>query len=244
MADPIIPRPGVQTSFITGSIVYGPQGVTVPIISIVNEAGVTTLSTAGPHNLQIGDAFSVVLVPNVQTSQLQWPPNFNGSFTVLTVVNGNTISFVQALPNPAPSNGPPLGPLVPVGQVDSGELGIGNPPLVGGPQKFPGPYAYITVSYALIQETFKTALIDPRGYWIVNPATTMKSIFISKRAQADQAVMINQNQIYRMPLQYLTAFPVDLKHGPFAFWPPNRFYFSPTDPSAGGVLMRQWAPVF
>lgn len=233
-----------------GSIVYGPSQTTVKVSQIYNTKGMTTVSTVGPHGLGPGDSFSILGSDN---------PNFNGSFVVGQVLNAASFSFPQSPPLPASSGGP--GPVVPDGSLNSGELGVGNPPPTPGVAAQYGQYGFITIPYSVIQASFKKAFVPggtgfstydgPRSFppppsvaWAVNPGTFLKFVFLGKRMQADVAVDLAQNQLYRFPVRYLGACDVDQQGRYSIYVLPNRFYVSPVDPSISVKLMRGWVPLF
>jgi hypothetical protein len=197
-------NPPSQISFV-GRVIWGPQGVTINIVEIYNTGGRTEVTTQGPHGLSPGMSFVIVASDN---------PNFNGTWMVETVTGSSGLTFLQAPPVPAASN--QEGPI-----YQDGGLADPTLPLVGGPIKFPGPYCFLHVHYSYIQQLFRQSPMDPRGNYLINPSTVLKQLFISRSAQADVCILVNQDQVYRMLLRYLPAFPVDQRSGPYAFWPPS-----------------------
>jgi hypothetical protein len=228
MANPIVPPPAKQWSY-KGIVIHGPHGTREKIKEIFNENGVTSVTTECATEVYLGEWVTIRDSDN---------PNFNQSFQVSKISGPWQFEFKQDPPDPSPSQGPPLGAIVPDGSLKEPE------PLIGGPVCFPGPYAYLIVHHDLIKKIFKEVLIDPRGFWAVAPNTTIRNIMISKNAQADVAVSINQDYFFRMLLQYLPRFPIDCYHRRYAWWPfLPRLFWEPCDPSLHVKLIRPWVSV-
>jgi hypothetical protein len=194
----------------------------VPIVTIVNENGSTTVTLTEQHGLCVGE--QAVIAGTVNTY-------LQGAFRIACVPTPFSLQYCQRPPDsPWPPPSDKLRPRIP--DTDPG------PPVppIQGREHF-HHYGYFVLPYINIKPS------DNMVYFLYNPRQSVELQIMQKRMYAEKVGLITGATAYRIPKQYLWLLKYTCD-GPYIGNPPQLYHVRPEDPTRCILPSGPWVPVY
>jgi hypothetical protein len=202
-----------------------PVSVQDPILEIVNENGVTTVTVQDQHGLCVGDIATIGGTVNT---------NLSGAFQITAVPTPFMLQYNQS---PAESPWPPPSDRL---KRKSDTKPIPPTPPIQGATDFVGKvYGYFVLPYVAIPPQ------DSQPYltFYNNPRATIEGMLLTKQLYSEKVILITGQTAYRIPVQYLWLLKYD-RYGPYIGNPPQIYQITTVDPTVTILPSGQWVPVW